>query len=110
MNSSQKSKNSQNYSTLEEFTSALQRALGNLGITVTQKTELQEPTNKYSVKFLSLEKKSLAEKLQQICKKCSHSKADHYNMVLNPVNNSKAKSGNCRRDDCNCKKFEQRVD
>ena len=51
-----------NYATLEEFTSALKQALGNLGTTVSQKTELQEPTNKYLVKFLKFPNKKNEEK------------------------------------------------
>ena len=50
--------------------------------------------------------KNIAENFQSKCKNCDHSKADHYNMVLDPVDNPKAKAGNCGRENCNCKKFE----
>lgn len=39
------------------------------------------------------------------CGACGHTKANHYEMVLNPKNNPKAKAGACKKEGCNCKNF-----
>lgn len=51
-------------------------------------------------------KNTIVEEFQKKCKNCGHPKADHDNLVLDPKDNPKAKFGSCRRDSCNCKKFE----
>lgn len=107
-NLSQKQNNSKNKSqeiwTWGKFLQEAKLAFGDFVTTETQNTEQPEHTKTFETTFWRKPKPS-QEKFQQICKNCDHPKIDHYAVVLDPTDNPKAKSSNCRRDSCVCKKF-----
>ncbi len=61
-------------------------------------------------KNIKNKKPSIIENMEQICKNCSHTKSDHYGIILDPYKNKenerKARAGVCGKPDCPCENFE----
>lgn len=48
---------------------------------------------------------NVVENMEQECKKCRHSKSDHYRPILDYANNPKAIVSICKKEDCDCMEF-----